>query len=107
MSEFKPTSKQIKFMLDTQGEYVNEVGVVGASAEGAFRFTIDRMFVHEDKDIRVGFSRSLMYQGFQKMMDILAEAMLKSVAGIPKADFDDMPKELQEMILEQGIEVLS
>jgi hypothetical protein len=99
----------LDFMITNQGEYIHTVGLDKAmedGTDGAFKFLCSGLDKCEDKEVRIGFSRALMFMGFEKMMDITQEAMLSTMKNVPRRDFEEFPKDIQDTLIQRGVEVI-
>lgn len=77
----KMTPKMLDFFMAVSNEYVQQCPGL-SNGEAYFKFVCDKMLNHEDKDIKVQFSRVLMYMGFNRVVECIGksvEDMLKKV----------------------------
>lgn len=77
----KMTPKMLDFFMAVSNEYVQQCPGL-PNSEAHFKFVCDKMLNHEDKDIKVQFSRVLMYMGFNSVVECIGESvedMLKKV----------------------------
>jgi hypothetical protein len=80
--EFKITKKQFDFFMEVSGEFVNEniKDIVSRSfsstelQEKHFRFLCDRILSSDDPELKVNFSRSLMFKGFTELNHLVLGA---------------------------------
>ena len=80
--EFKITKKQFDFFMEVSGEFVKEniKDIVSRSLGGMelqekhFKFLCDRILSSDDPELKVNFSRSLMFKGFIELNHLVLGA---------------------------------
>lgn len=63
------TPKQINFLGDTMLDYDRITPESQKTTQGAFIYLCDKMLASEDKEIKIDFSRVLMYEGVMNIME--------------------------------------
>jgi len=80
--EFAITKKQFDFFMEAFGEFVDKYAkeIFSKEWDGMetqerhFKFLCDRILSSEDSELRVGFSRSLMFKGFFELNNLVLGA---------------------------------
>lgn len=76
--ELQVTPKMLEFFMDASKEYAKNLKGI-PDQEEHFKFVCDKMLNHEDKDIRIQFSKVLMFLGFSSLMKSMTEALMSSL----------------------------
>ena len=78
------TPKQFTFLVDTMLEYDQIYSDSEKTTQKAFVYLCDKMLKSEDKEIKIDFSRVLMYHGAVRIMEVTTKSMdelIKRVMG--------------------------
>ena len=76
------TPKQFTFLGDTMLEYDQISSDSEKTTQKAFVYLCDKMLKSEDKEIKIDFSRVLMYQGALRIMEETTKNMTELFKGV-------------------------
>ena len=76
-TEFAVTEKMFDFFMESSKEFVSLSGIENPDVEEHFKFMLEKMLESNDPEIKIDFSRALMFKGFMGIIEVLEKGIAK------------------------------
>ena len=81
-TDFNITEKMLKFFLEETINIIKDSGnILNITPENNFKAIMDKMLNSDDPEIKIDFSRFLMFRGFMFLIEKSTEIKMKQMSG--------------------------
>jgi len=93
--KYTPTTEMLQFFMDASREYALGTTLEKATPVEHFDFIVNKMLESNDPNIKLHFSKCLMFIGFNEMISQLAKSIMQIMGGKDKVSMiADMLKDM-------------